>query len=261
MLHTLKDFSLRAGSLLAILALSACGNLSQVTGQGTTDKPVWPDPAHASFTNGSYPNLDSLRLVGNGMTKDQIYSLLGRPHFSEGFAGVREWDYLFHFRTSNGDETCQYKILYDKDMLARSFLWKPAACADVLNGQKPAAPATFALSSDVLFGFDSAVLTTKGRVAVDRIANQLRQRNDASVTVVGYTDRLGSEPYNQALSQRRADTVRLTLVNDGVEPGRVSAVGKGESAPLVQCNNGKQSELIACLAPNRRVEIVASGSH
>jgi len=260
MQHTLKAFSLRAAGLLAVLALSACGSLSNVTSQGTTDKPVWPDPAKASFTNGSYPNLDSLRLVGSGMTKDQLYNLLGRPHFSEGFAGVHEWDYLFHFRTPKGDVTCQYKVLFDKDMLARSFLWKPAGCADILNGRKPAAAATFSLSSDVLFGFDSAVLTAKGQSAVARIAAQLKQRNDASVSVVGYTDRLGSDAYNQALSQRRADAVRATLVNDGIEAGRVTAVGKGESKPLVQCGKGTGSELIACLAPNRRVEVVASGS-
>ncbi|CAM5180322.1 hypothetical protein CDEF62S_01510 [Castellaniella defragrans] len=132
-MSALKSFSLRAACLAAVLALSACGNLSSVTRQGTTDDPVWPDPAKASFTNGSYPNLDSLRLVGSGMTKDQLYNLLGRPHFSEGFAGVHEWDYLFHFRAPKGDVTCQYKVLFDKDMLARSFLWKPTGCSDVLK--------------------------------------------------------------------------------------------------------------------------------
>lgn len=260
MLYTLKAFSLRAGGLLAVLLLSACGNLSQVTNQGTTNKPVWPDPADASFTNGSYPNLDNLRLVGSGMTKDQLYNLLGRPHFNEGFAGVREWDYLFHFRTPKGDVTCQYKVLFDKDVLARSFFWKPASCADIVNGPKKAAPKTFSLSSDVLFGFDSAALTPKGSAAIAQVADQLKQRRDASVTVVGYTDRLGSNSYNQALSQRRADTVRTALVKDGVGAERVRSIGKGEDKPLAQCGNNTGSALIACLAPDRRVEIVASGS-
>src|SRR5690606_5044560 len=44
---------------------------------------------------GSYPNIDNLRQVGDGITRDQLYDLLGRPHFAEGFR-VREWDYLFH---------------------------------------------------------------------------------------------------------------------------------------------------------------------
>lgn len=140
-MSTLKTLSIRAAGLLAVLALSACGSLSQVTREGTTNEPVWPDPADASFTNGSYPNLENLKLVGDGMTKDQLYYLLGRPHFAEGFAGVHEWDYLFHFRAAQGDATCQYKVLFDKDMLARSFLWKPVTCARVLQGAETAAAA------------------------------------------------------------------------------------------------------------------------
>ena len=57
------------------------------------------------------PNIESLRAVGPGVTKDQLYYLLGRPHFREGYAGVREWDYLFHFRVDGKVVTCQYLSL------------------------------------------------------------------------------------------------------------------------------------------------------
>ncbi|HWK60587.1 MAG TPA: outer membrane protein assembly factor BamE [Eoetvoesiella sp.] len=133
MLKSLQTIVLRSGGILLAVALAACGNLSQVSDQGTTSEPVWPDPASASFEAGSYPKVDALRLIEPGMSKDQLYNLLGRPHFGEGLAGVREWDYLFHFRTSRGEKTCQYKILFDKDKHARSFFWKPEACVSQLN--------------------------------------------------------------------------------------------------------------------------------
>lgn len=140
MLHRLKKIVLGIGGLSTVLTLSACGgalSMSHVSNKGTAEHPVWPDPTHATFKNGSFPNLDSLRLVSDGMTKDQIYNLLGRPHFDEGVFNVHEWDYLFHFRTHDGVSTCQYKILFDEDMLARSFLWKPKGCASILDASRP----------------------------------------------------------------------------------------------------------------------------
>lgn len=133
MLKSLQAIVLRLGGILLAVTLAACGNLSHVSDRGTTKEPVWPDPANASFDTGSYPKLDTLRLIAPGMTKDQLYNLLGRPHFGEGLVGVREWDYLFHFRTPQGEKSCQYKILFDKDKRAQSFFWKPAECASQLN--------------------------------------------------------------------------------------------------------------------------------
>ncbi|XOT98610.1 outer membrane protein assembly factor BamE, partial [Alcaligenes pakistanensis] len=78
-----------------------------------------------TFQTGSYPNIDNLRQVREGVTRDQLYDLLGRPHFAEGFK-VREWDYLFHFNTAQGIKTCQFKVLFDQDMLGRSFYWQPS---------------------------------------------------------------------------------------------------------------------------------------
>ena len=54
------------------------------------------------------------------------------PHFAEGMYGVREWDYTFNFRTGQGNAftTCQFKVIFDKDAVAQTFHWQPAACAD-----------------------------------------------------------------------------------------------------------------------------------
>lgn len=110
---------------LAVL-LVGCSNLSKVDEQGHTDNPVWPEVKDVTFNHdgtqkGSHVAKESLELVQVGMNKDQIYNLLGRPHFKEGLYGVREWDYLFNFK----DTQCQFKILFDKNMNVGSTLWKP----------------------------------------------------------------------------------------------------------------------------------------
>ncbi|WP_396330937.1 outer membrane protein assembly factor BamE [Burkholderia anthina] len=121
-----------AAACLAV-ALAGCGSLSTVTPEGTTEQPVFPDTRHATVKDGAWPNLDNLRSVRAGMSKPQLYALLGTPHFSEGLIGVREWDYLFHLQSKDGPIQCQYKVLFDQDRLARTFLWKPASCADTLG--------------------------------------------------------------------------------------------------------------------------------
>ncbi|MCX4143993.1 MULTISPECIES: OmpA family protein [Paraburkholderia] len=70
----------------------------------------------------------------------------------------------------------------------------------------------------------------------------------------GYTDRLGSDAYNQQLSLQRAQTVREYLRNHGVTLP-ITAQGYGKANPLAECPRKKRDELVQCLAPNRRVEI------
>jgi OOP family OmpA-OmpF porin len=123
----------------------------------------------------------------------------------------------------------------------------------------PPPPARFekvTLSSTELFAFDSATLNAP-QPKLDEIAAALQA--DPSITDVdinGYTDRLGSDKYNLKLSERRANAVREYLVGKGVDGGRLKAYGKGKANPVVtDCNQKKKSELIECLAPNRRVEV------
>jgi OOP family OmpA-OmpF porin len=106
-----------------------------------------------------------------------------------------------------------------------------------------------------LFEFNSAKLRMP-QPKLDDIASVLVA--DPSITDVdinGYTDRIGSDKYNLKLSQRRAEAVRDYLIGKGVDGSRLKAHGLGKANPVVECHQKKRSELIACLAPNRRVEV------
>jgi|SRR5690625_598823 len=113
----------------------------------------------------------------------------------------------------------------------------------------------YTLNSDVLFAFGSAQLTAEGRAEVDRVARELRAYPNIRIQVIGHTDRIGDLEANRRLSLRRAETVRARLISDGMDPNKVQALGVGASDPVVECNQRIESQLINCLAPNRRVEI------
>lgn len=120
----------------------------------------------------------------------------------------------------------------------------------------PAAPTHWSLATDALFAFGRATFSAdQPHVQLEQLAAMLTRRRITAVRLVGYTDRLGSPQANLALSRRRAETVRDYLVVRGVPPDVFTVAGRGEADPLVQCANLKGEKLIACLAPNRRVEV------
>jgi OmpA-OmpF porin, OOP family len=113
----------------------------------------------------------------------------------------------------------------------------------------------YTLSATELFAFDSSQLRMP-QAKLDEIATALGRNNDISnVVITGYTDRLGTDKYNQSLSERRANAVKSYLTNKGISGSRLSAVGKGESNPVVTCTDKNMAALIQCLEPNRRVEV------
>ncbi len=113
----------------------------------------------------------------------------------------------------------------------------------------------YTLSATELFAFDSSELRMP-QPKLDEIANALSSDMKAdNVVITGYTDRLGSDKYNQKLSERRAIAVKSYLTSKGIDANRLKAEGKGEANPVVVCKDKKRSVLIECLAPNRRVEV------
>lgn len=122
----------------------------------------------------------------------------------------------------------------------------------------------FTLKSDVLFTFNKATLKPEGQQALDQLYSQLSSMDpkDGSVVVLGFTDRIGSEQYNQKLSEKRAQSVVDYLVSKGIPSNKISARGMGKSNPVTgnTCDSVKgRNALIDCLAPDRRVEIDVKG--
>ncbi|EDI9221190.1 porin OmpA [Salmonella enterica] len=122
----------------------------------------------------------------------------------------------------------------------------------------------FTLKSDVLFNFNKATLKPEGQQALDQLYSQLSNLDpkDGSVVVLGFTDRIGSDAYNQGLSEKRAQSVVDYLISKGIPSDKISARGMGESNPVTgnTCDNVKpRAALIDCLAPDRRVEIEVKG--
>ncbi|EUJ10192.1 outer membrane protein/peptidoglycan-associated (lipo)protein [Methylophilaceae bacterium 11] len=121
---------------------------------------------------------------------------------------------------------------------------------------------TITVGAEKLFGFDKAKLKDEGKAALDEAAAKIKANPEIkAVIVTGHTDRIGSDAYNQKLSERRAKQVADYLVAQGVDSSLITATGKGESEPVVQCEGNKATKkLISCLQPNRRVEIRAEGT-
>ncbi|CAN5209252.1 porin OmpA [soil metagenome] len=120
-------------------------------------------------------------------------------------------------------------------------------------------------SAESLFGFDRSEIKPEGRAALDKFASDTRGTQFEVIVVEGHTDRLGTPAYNQKLSQRRADAVKAYLVsNGGFDANKVTANGKGESTPVTataDCKGSKPTaKLIACLQPDRRVDIEVTGT-
>lgn len=103
----------------------------------------------------------------------------------------------------------------------------------------------------VHFEHDKAVLTASARSILDDVAGIIAANPHIRVEIVGHTDSSGSDSYNQALSERRADAARAYLESTGVSASRLSAVGRGESSPVAD-NSTREGR-----AANRRVELTA----
>jgi OmpA-OmpF porin, OOP family len=159
----------------------------------------------------------------------------------------------------------------------RDAFWTPATanakCDGALVAQAPAPvapppPPPPAITSqkvtyqaDTLFDFDKAVLKPAGKEKLDDLASKIQALDLEVVVATGYTDKIGSDRYNDRLSLRRAQAVKSYLVSKGVPANRVYTEGKGKRNPVVtNCNQKNRKALISCLAPNRRVEVEVVGT-
>jgi OOP family OmpA-OmpF porin len=165
----------------------------------------------------------------------------------------------------------------DVDLLPRDVCFppapKPAAAPPPPPPPPPVAakpaPKTLAVSSTGLFDFDKSVLTPAAKTALDKevVARLSEFSSIKLIHVEGHTDRIGTQEYNQKLSERRADAVKAYLVSKGVDGTKIETIGMGKTLQIKSCpdpspkgeiKNFKQ--LVECLAPNRRAVVTVSGT-
>lgn len=159
----------------------------------------------------------------------------------------------------------------------RDAFWTPATanakCDGALVAQAPTPPAPapaaapaitsqkVTYQADALFDFDKAVLKPAGKQALDGLATKVQGMNTEVIVATGYTDRIGSDKYNDRLSMRRAQAVKSYLVSKGVPANKIYTEGKGKKNPVTTgCNQKNRKALISCLAPDRRVVVELVGT-
>lgn len=120
------------------------------------------------------------------------------------------------------------------------------------------------LSGDALFAFDNATLNPSALSRLDKLAENIKMASMLEeVILVGHTDRMRSDRHyerNQLLSERRAESIKQYLIEKGIPADKIHASGAGSTQPLVNCSTKqRKAKQVACLQPNRRVEIILRG--
>jgi len=141
----------------------------------------------------------------------------------------------------------------------------PAPIPAAIVALVPAPPMSYKMSfsGDALFAFDKSELKPEGRVMLDELVKKLSGAHSESIVLVGHTDRFGSQDYNQKLSERRAATVKDYLTEHNVQATNIGASGKGKSEPVTaaaDCHGARSAQVIACLQPDRRVDVEMTGT-
>ncbi len=161
----------------------------------------------------------------------------------------------------DGDHQC------DPDLVPKPVAAAPPRACPPPPAAAPAAAR--AASAEDHAGLEGAVRLRQGGAEARRQGGD-RQRDHRQaagvqklelVLVTGHTDRIGTQEYNQKLSERRADAVRDYLVSKGVAKDKIETLGMGKTQPVpgVVCNQKNFKAKIACYPPNRRVEVEVKG--
>ena len=130
----------------------------------------------------------------------------------------------------------------------------------------PKKPAVLTVTSTELFEFDKSTLSPEARSKLENeVVAKARDFGSVShVQIDGHADRIGSQQYNQRLSERRAETVRAYLVSRGFDASRMDTIGFGKTNSVKSCPGEvtpkTRKALIDCLAPNRRVVVEVKGT-
>jgi len=160
----------------------------------------------------------------------------------------------------NGDGSLNWKN-GDGTLCWRDNNWTPATaakgCDGALTSAAPAAGVSqskITLQADTLYDFNKSDLKPEGKATLDKIAKDLGKIKLEVIIAVGNTDSVGTDAYNMALGQRRAQSVKAYLVSKGVDGSRIYTESKGKSNPVAS-NATEEGR-----AKNRRTDIEVVGT-
>jgi OmpA-OmpF porin, OOP family len=151
----------------------------------------------------------------------------------------------------------------DGTLCWRDNNWTPATASKGCDGAiAPAAPAAasgvsqskITLQADTLYDFNKSDLKPEGKATLDKIARDLSKIKLEVIIAVGNTDSVGTDAYNMALGQRRAQSVKAYLISKGVDGSRVYTESKGKSNPVASNATAEGR------AKNRRTDIEVVGT-
>lgn len=191
-----------------------------------------------------------------------VVGLGGQWAVTNNFALRAGYDYFIKSAKFDNGAKINNGLLY----IGASYIFgaEPAA---VVAAPQPAEKKTVrvtenhSLSAGLLFPFNGSTLSAEGKKAVADVVASSNNLQNTEYAVYGYTDRIGSDAYNNKLSQKRADAVAQALQDNGVN-NLAATEGRGKASPVTgnKCDSVKgRKAVIDCLAPDRRVEIVVTG--
>ncbi len=204
---------------------------------------------------------DGKRLEVRQATPEEIRAYGARP-------GLREKQPLYAVDAGDLHLLVQYDLKRDVISFVgeRNTPWEaPPQPKLVLTSAAPAAagatrPSPTRLDWTGFFSFDSAALTDEARAALDQqILARVKTLDVVSIEISGHADPIGPDDYNQKLSEWRAGAVADYLASHGIDPARIGTAAYGKMQPVKSCPaDVALAQLIACLAPNRRVVVEIS---
>ena len=218
----------------------------------------FPDAGSATRREGVFLPPQAPRLLTPGMTKRQVYALLGVPHFHEGLLGERRWNYILDFYTGQGTEyrIRRLQLRWDRRMRLERIAWSDASCRDMVYPPAQPLAAAGPLPSPVTavrprtltvyFDFDKAALSEEAQRDLAAFMTEAGP-DGGMLSVTGFTDSAGPDAYNDRLSLMRADNVARRLVAMGVPLSKLQISGAGERSPA-RSSDGPAKEPL-----NRRV--------
>lgn len=280
-------------ALLSVFLLSACA--SQSVNQNP-DEITFPELSTSYLKTGAFIEPSAFERIQPGLDRDQVRLVLGNPHFNEGLFPKDIWNYAFNFKTGSGNEyiTCQYQVHFanvedesrpqpasheDKVATRQSLLvaehWQSPSCKAIARSvveENPIEPVATSekrmeLSTDAFFAFGASniqTLNAQTRRSLESLVKSIKhdQTDIKQIKVIGHTDRIGSDASNYTLSVARANAIADYLIAQGVANHLITTEGRGSFEPVASCGSSTQvtPELIACLQPNRRVELKVRSS-